>query len=144
VYAHRPGRTVSDADNTLFSALTMNPQALHVDDHFSRDSEFGGRIVNSLFTLATMVGLSVAQMTQGTTVANLGFEEVAFPAPVRHGDTLYAETEVTAKRPSGSRPDAGVVTMVHRARNQGGVLVASARRTALMLRIPEAEASSGL
>jgi acyl dehydratase len=142
-YSHRPGRTVGEADNTLFSVLTMNPQALHLDAHFSEGTEFGQRIVNSLFTLATTVGLSVAQMTQGTTVANLGFAEVSFPAPVLVGDTLYAETEVAEKRLSRSRPDSGVVTFVHRAKNQHGDRVASARRTALM-RLTPAEDASGL
>lgn len=134
VYQHRPGRTVGESDNTLFSVLTMNPQSLHLDAHHSEGTEFGQRLVNSLFTLATLVGLSVADLTQETTVANLGFGEITFPQPVFHGDTLYAETEVIDSRISKSRPDAGVVTFEHRARNQRGEIVAVARRTALMHR----------
>ncbi|MEY9212745.1 MaoC family dehydratase [Thermobifida halotolerans] len=137
VYAHRPGRTVTDADNVLFSTLTMNPQSLHLDAHFSARTEFGRPLVNSLFTLSTLVGLSVNQLTQATTVANLGFGEVAFPHPVFSGDTLYAETRVLDKRLSTSRPDNGVVRFEHRALNQDGVLVARVERSALMLRLPE-------
>ena len=132
VYEHRPGRTVGEADNTLFSTLTMNPQSLHLDAAFSMDTEFGERLVNSLFTLSTLVGLSVPDLTQGTTVANLGFGEVSFPRPVFVGDTLYAETQVVSKRGSRSRPGAGVVEFEHRARNQRNEVVATARRTALM------------
>ncbi|GAA3981584.1 MaoC family dehydratase [Thermobifida alba] len=137
VYVHRPGRTVTDADNVLFSTLTMNPQSLHLDAHFSAATEFGRPLVNSLFTLSTLVGLSVNQLTQATTVANLGFGEVSFPHPVFAGDTLYAETRVLDKRLSRSRPDNGVVRFEHRARNQDGVLVARVERSALMLRLPE-------
>src|SRR5688572_20818406 len=97
-------------DNTLFSALTMNPQPLHLDAEFSRNTEFGERIVNSLFTLGLVVGISVPELTLGTTVANLGFERVDFPAPVVHGDTIRVETTVVAARPSSSRPTAGIVT----------------------------------
>jgi len=140
VYEHRPGRTVGEADNTLFTTLTMNPQGLHLDAGYAATTEFGERLVNSMFTLSTLVGLSVGQLTQETTVANLGFGEISFPKPVFHGDTLYAETEVVQMRLSGSRPDAGVVTFEHRARNQHGDVVAVARRTALMRRKPEGEA----
>jgi len=133
IFRHRPGRTVGEADNTLFSALTMNPQALHLDEEFCRQTEFGRRVVNSLFTMATTVGLSVSDLTQGTTVANLGFQEVRFLKPVFHGDTIYAETEVISKRLSRSRPGQGIVEFEHRARNQRGELVMVARRTALML-----------
>jgi acyl dehydratase len=94
LYRHAPGRTVSEADNILFSTLTMNPQALHLDEAWAAQQPFGQRLVNSLFTLSTLVGLSVAQLTQGTIVANLGFSDVVFPKPVFHGDTLYAETVV--------------------------------------------------
>lgn len=135
-YAHRPGRTLGEADNTFFTTLTMNPQSLHLDEHAATETEFGQRLVNSLLTLSTVVGLSVGQLTQGTTVANLGFEQVTFPAPVFHGDTLYAETEVVTKRASASRPDNGVVTFEHRGRNQRGELVAVVRRVALMRRLP--------
>lgn len=139
VYEHRPGRTVGEGDNTLFCTLTMNPQSLHLDAAFSEQTEFGQRLVNSLFTLSTLVGLSVGDLTQGTTVANLGFAEVTFPRPVFAGDTLYAETEVVSKRSSRSRPEAGVVVFEHRARNQRGDVVATARRTALMRRCPAEE-----
>ncbi|MFZ3561696.1 MaoC family dehydratase [Streptomyces sp. BH055] len=135
-YTHRPGRTLGEADNTFFTTLTMNPQSLHLDEHAATETEFGQRLVNSLLTLSTVVGLSVGQLTQGTTVANLGFEQVHFPAPVFHGDTLYAETEVIAKRASASRPGDGVVTFEHRGRNQRGELVAVVRRVALMRRLP--------
>lgn len=137
VYVHRPGRTITDADNVLFSTLTMNPQSLHLDAHFSAATEFGKPLVNSLFTLSTLVGLSVNQLTQATTVANLGFGEVSFPHPVFVGDTLYAETRVLDKRLSQSRPNNGVVRFEHRAHNQDGTLVARVERTALMLRLPE-------
>ncbi|GAB3449389.1 MaoC family dehydratase [Actinophytocola sediminis] len=136
VYQHRPGRTVGEADNTLFSTLTMNPQSLHLDAEFSAGTEFGQRLVNSLFTLSTLVGLSVNDLTQATTVANLGFGAISFPKPVFHGDTLYAETEIISTRASRSRPDAGVVEFEHRARNQHGDVVAVARRSALMMRTP--------
>ncbi|WP_322762827.1 MaoC family dehydratase [Frankia sp. Cr2] len=133
VYVHRPGRTVSEADNTLFTTLTMNTQALHLDEAWSATQPFGRRLVNSMFTLSTLVGLSVNQLTQGTTVANLGFSDIRFPAPVFHGDTLYAETTVVDKRLSRSRPGQGVVTFEHTAHNQDGEVVAVAVRSALML-----------
>jgi acyl dehydratase len=136
LYRHSPGRTVSEADNTLFSALTMNPQALHLDGAWAAQQPFGQRLVNSLFTLATLVGLSVAQLTQGTIVANLGFSDVNFPKPVFHGDTLYAETVVLEKRLSASRPGSGVVTFEHTARNQHGDVVAVAKRTTMVLTRP--------
>lgn len=132
VYAHRPGRTVTEADNVLFSTMTMNPQALHLDAAFSESTEFGQRLVNSMFTLATVVGASVAQLTQGTLVANLGFSEITFPHPLHLGDTLYSETEVTAVRPSRSRPGQAVVSLIHTGRNQHGDVVARAVRTTLM------------
>lgn len=137
VYEHRPGRTVGEADNTLFCGLTMNPQSLHLDARYAEQTEFGQRLVNSMFTLSTLVGLSVADLTQATTVANLGFGEIGFPAPVFHGDTLYAETEVLSARPSRSRPEAGIVVFEHRAHNQHGDLVATASRSALMRRNPD-------
>jgi acyl dehydratase len=132
-YAHRPGRTLTEADNVLFSTLTMNPQALHLDAAWSASQPFGQRLVNSLFTLSTLVGLSVGQLTQGTIVANLGFTEVGFPHPLFHGDTLYAETVVTDKRLSRSRPGQGVVTLAHTGRNQDDVVVATATRSVLFL-----------
>ncbi|TFV98739.1 MaoC family dehydratase [Leifsonia flava] len=131
-YLHRPGRTVTEADNVLFTTLTMNTQALHLDAAYAAGEEFGQRLVNSMFTLSTLVGASVAQLTQGTLVANLRFGAVAFPAPVFIGDTLYAETTVAAKRLSASRPGQGIVTLEHLARNQDDVVVATASRTTLV------------
>jgi len=140
-YLHRPGRTMTEADNTLFTAVTMNTQALHLDAAWSEQQPpFNQRLVNSMFTLATLVGLSVSQLTQGTTVGNLGFSEIAFPKPMFHGDTLYAETVVTEKRESKSRPGEGIVTMVHTGRNQHGDIVATATRKALMRMRPAKEA----
>ncbi len=136
MYRHSPGRTVSEADNVLFSTLTMNPQALHLDAAWAAQQPFGQRLVNSLFTLSTLVGLSVGQLTQGTIVANLGFSDVVFPKPVFHGDTLYAETVVLDKRLSESRPGSGIVTFEHTARNQNGVVVAVAKRSTMVLTRP--------
>jgi len=133
VYEHRPGRTVTETDNVLFTTLTMNTQALHLDAAASeQQAPFHTRLVNSMFTLSTLVGLSVAQLTQGTIVANLGFSEISFPKPVFHGDTLYAETLVTDKRLSKSRPGEGVVSLRHVARNQDGEIVAVAVRQTLV------------
>ncbi|GAA1931679.1 MaoC family dehydratase [Microbacterium aoyamense] len=131
-YLHRPGRTATEADNVLFSSLTMNTQALHLDAAFSEQQPFGQRLMNSMWTLSTMVGASVSQITQGTLVAQLGMSDVAFPAPLFHGDTLYVETEFTDKRLSSSRPGQGIVTMTHTGRNQRGEVVATATRVALM------------
>lgn len=131
-YLHRPGRTATEADNTLFSTLTMNPQALHLDAAYAAEQPFGQRLMNSMWTLATMVGASVSQITQGTLVAQLGMSDVEFPAPLFHGDTLYVETEILEKRPSKSRPGQGLVTMKHTGRNQRGEVVATATRVALM------------
>lgn len=136
LYLHRPGRTLTEYDNVLFSSLSMNPQALHVDAAYSAGQPFGRQLMNSMFTLATLVGLSVAHLTRGTLVANLGFSDITFPSPVFHGDTLYGETVVTDKRLSRSRDNAGVVTMTHTGRNQDGAVVATAVRQMLMLREP--------
>ena len=132
VIEHAITRTVTETDNTLFSALTMNPQPLHLDESFAAGTQWGTRIMNSLFTLSLLVGISVHETTLGTTVGNLGFEEVAFPAPVFPGDSLHAQTEVLAARPSGSRQGEGIVTFEHRAFNRRGKLVARCRRAALM------------
>lgn len=131
-YAHRPGRTVTDADNVLFTTLTMNPQALHLDAAYSATQPFGRPLVNSMWTLSTLVGLSVAQLTQGTLVAQLGLTDVSFPAPLFVGDTLVAETEIVSVRPSASRPGQGVVVMAHTGRSQNDEVVATATRTVLM------------
>ena len=137
-YLHRPGRTVTEADNVLFTTLTMNTQSLHLDAAWAAEQPGfrGERLVNSMFTLSTLVGLSVAQLTLGTIVANLGFSEVAFPKPVFHGDTLYAETVCTGKRESKSRPGEGIVTLEHTGRNQHGDVVARAVRTTLVQKRP--------
>ena len=132
VLQHQPGRTVTEADNIWFSCLTMNPQPLHVDFHAAGQAEFGKPLVNSLFTLGVAVGLSVGETTLGTTVGNLGFEKIEFPRPVFHGDTIYSETEIVDKRESKSRPQWGIVTFEHRAKNQHGELVMRARRQAMM------------
>ena len=137
VYVHSPGRTVTEADNVLFTTLTMNTQPLHLDQAASEQlPPFHDRLVNSMFTLSTLVGQSVTQLTLGTIVANLGFSEISFPAPVRNGDTLYGETLVVDKRPSSSRPGEGVVTLQHTARNQKGEVVALATRKTLVRMAP--------
>ena len=134
VIEHAVRRTITEMDNVLFSALTHNPQPLHIDEEYAKETMWGTRIVNSLFTLGLVVGLSVQETTLGTTVANLGFDEVTFPAPVRHGDTIHVETEVISKRDSRSRPETGIVELEHRGFNQAGELVCRCRRQALMLR----------
>ena len=136
-YRHSPGRTISEADNTLFSAMTMNQQALHVDEVFAAEQEFGGRLVNSMMTIAMVVGLSANHLTQGTVVANLGFESVRFPRPVRAGDTLRAETVVLDKRESRGREGQGVVTLQHFGYNQHDKLVVDAKRTVLWRMEPQ-------
>ena len=136
-YLHRPGRTATEADNVVFSSITMNTQALHLDAAFSETQPFGRRLMNSMWTLATMVGASVSQITQGTLVAQLGLTDVSFPAPLFHGDTLYTETDVLDKRLSASRPGQGIVTLRHTGRNQRGEVVAVATRAALMWCAPE-------
>ncbi|WP_455835577.1 MaoC family dehydratase [Pseudarthrobacter siccitolerans] len=132
VYAHRPGRTLTETDNVLFTSLTMNNQGLHLDAAWSATQPFGQRLMNSLFTLGTMIGQSVPQMTEGTIIGQLGLTDVRFPHPMFHGDTLYTETEVTEVRLSASRPGQGVAGMRHTGRNQNGVVVAYATRTCLM------------
>lgn len=136
-FDHAVRRTVTEADNTLFSCLTHNAQPLHIDHEFAAATEWGRPIVNSLFTLGLMIGISVTETTLGTTIANLGMSEVRFPAPVFHGDTLRVTTEVISKRESRSRPDAGIVEFVHRAFNQRSELVAECRRQAFMRKKPQ-------
>ena len=133
-YVHAPGKTFDDAENAAFTMLTMNPASIHLDAHASAGNQFGRRLVNSMLTLSTLVGLSVGQLTQKTTVANLGFSRVDFPRPVFGGDTVYASTVVLDKRPSRSRPEVGIVTFEHTATNQDGEVVAVAVRSAMMLR----------
>jgi len=139
---HLVRRTVTETDNLLFCALTHNPAALHLDEEYARGTPYGGRIVNSVFTLGLMVGLSVYDTTYGTTLGNLGWEEVKFPHPVRIGDTLRAVTRVLSKRESASHPEAGIVVFEHRAYNQHDQEVASCRRAALMLKQPAAPAGA--
>ena len=137
VFRHALTRTITEADNVWFSALTHNPAPLHLDAEYMKSSEFGKPIVNSCLTLAFMVGISVGDTTMGTTVANLGWDEVRFPAPLFHGDTIRIETEVLELRDSKSRPNNGIVIFAHRAYNQHGTLVAECKRSALMMRKPE-------
>jgi acyl dehydratase len=136
VVEHALTRTVTEADNVLFTTLTLNPQPLHLDHEFAAATEFGRPLVNSFFTLGLVGGITVLETTHGTTIANLGMDETVFPAPVFVGDTIHAETEVVATRASKSRPDAGIVTFEHRGFNQRGELVCRSRRTALMRRRP--------
>lgn len=132
LFKHEIRRTITEADNVFFSALTHNPAYLHLDEEYCRtQTEFGQRLVNSAFTLGLMVGISVGDTTLGTAIANLGWDEVRFPKPLFHGDTIRVETEVVELRESRSRPDAGIVTFLHRAFNQHGDLVAACRRSGL-------------
>jgi acyl dehydratase len=133
VFEHRLTRTVTQMDNMLFSNMTLNPQPLHIDRHFcEHETEWGKPLMNSLFTLGLMIGISVNDLTVGTTIANLGMTEVKFPHPVFEGDTIHSTTEVLSKRESKSRPKAGIVDLLHRAYNQDNKLVAECRRQAYM------------
>ncbi|WP_408011228.1 MaoC family dehydratase [Pseudalkalibacillus sp. A8] len=134
IYPHRPSRTVTETDNLLFTTLTHNTQSLHLDEEYSKKTIFGGIIVNSLFTLSFVVGVSVGDLTEGTTLGNLGFDETTFPAPVRVGDTIRAETEIVGKRESKSRHDSGIIWFEHRGYNQTGELVVKTKRAGLILR----------
>jgi acyl dehydratase len=134
---HRLTKTVTQMDNMLFSNMTLNPQPLHIDAHFcATETEWGRPLMNSLFTLGLMIGISVNDLTLGTTIGNLGMAEVKFPAPLFEGDTLRATSEIVAKRESKSRADAGIVEFIHRAYQQDGGLVAECRRQALMKKRP--------
>tara|TARA_R110000868_G_scaffold160746_3_gene390497 strand:- start:5989 stop:6447 length:459 start_codon:yes stop_codon:yes gene_type:complete len=133
VFNHAIRRTVTETDNVLFTTMTMNPAAIHLDhDYAANETEFGKPLVNSLFTLGLMVGISVHDTTLGTTIANLGMTDVTFPKPVFQGDTLRVETKVMGKRPSKSRPKAGIVTFEHKAINQRDEVVALCTRQAFM------------
>jgi acyl dehydratase len=136
VYNHPITRTVTESDNMLFSCLTMNPQPLHIDRHFAAQTEWGQPLMNSLFTLGLMIGISVNDLTVGTIVANLGMTDVKFPAPLFQGDTIRVETLVATKRDSRSRPDAGIVEFEHKAFKQDGTLVAQCRRQVFMRKKP--------
>ena len=133
---HALTRSVTEADNMLFSSMTMNPQPLHVDFDFAARSEWGKPLVNSIFTLGLMIGISVHETTLGTTIGNLGMTETVFPHPLFHGDTIRVETEIRSVRESRSKPDRGVVEFEHRAFNQHGTLVARCVRQAMMLKRP--------
>lgn len=139
-FDHPITRTVTEMDNMLFSNMTLNPQPLHIDFHFAEKTEFGKPLVNSLFTLGLMIGISVHDTTLGTTIANLGMTDVNFPAPVFHGDSIRVVTTVEAVRASGSRPDAGLVTFRHRAFNQKDQEVANCARVAFMRKRPAGKA----
>ena len=136
-FRHEIRRTVTDMDNMLFCSLTYNPAAIHIDHEYAKGTEFGKPLMNSVFTLGLMVGLTVQDTTLGTTVGNLGWEAVSFPKPVFAGDTIRAETKVLALRPSKSRPGQGIVTFEHRAFNQRDEEVAYCRRLGLMRGRPE-------
>jgi acyl dehydratase len=134
--AHAISRTVTETDNVLVSALTHNPQPMHLDHEVAAASEFGKPLVNSIYTFGLMVGVSVSDTTLGTLIANLGYDKLVFPAPVFVGDTLRSESECIALRPSGSRPEAGIVTWAHRSFNQRGEKVCECTRSALIRRRP--------
>jgi itaconyl-CoA hydratase len=135
-FQHALARTLTETDNVLFCSLTMNTQPLHMDEEFARKTPFGTRIMNGIFTLGVVVGISVGDLTQGTIIANLGYENVRHPHPMYAGDTLYVETLVVAKSESSSRPDAGIVTLKHSGRNQSGDLCIEVTRSALFLKKP--------
>jgi acyl dehydratase len=138
VFDHEIRRTITEMDNVLFSAMTHNPAPLHIDEEYCRtQTEFGTRIVNSAFTLGLMVGISVGDTTLGTTIANLGWDEVRFPKPLFHGDTIHVRSTVAELRESRSRPEAGITIFVHEAFNQRNELVATCKRSALMKKSPK-------
>jgi len=136
-YRHPTGRTVSEMDNTLFCALTLNTQPLHINADFAEKSPFGQRIVNGIFTLGLIVGLSVSDLTEGTIIANLGYDKISHPNPVFHGDTLYAETEVLEKKDSSSKPDRGIVRLKQTGRKPDGTVVVELERTVMFLKRKE-------
>lgn len=137
VVEHAVTRTVTETDNVLFTCLTMNPQPMHLDVEFSAAMEFGRPLMNSMFTVGLVVGIAVPELTLGTTIANLGMEDIQFPNPVFAGDTIWVETEILEARGSTSRPEAGVVKFEHRGYNQRDELICRCRRTAFMRRRPE-------
>ncbi len=137
---HALGRTVTEMDNVLFSSLTMNPQPLHLNEDFASRTKFGRRIVNGILTMGIVVGITVGDLTQGTIVANLGYEKVEHPRPVFHGDTIYVETEVLSMRESRSRPDVGIVKLKHLGKNQHGQVVVEVVRTVMFLKRSSHEA----
>ena len=137
-YEHPLTRTVTQMDNMLYSNMTLNPQPLHIDRHFcEQETEWGQPLMNSLFTLGLMIGIQVADMSVGTTIANLGMTDVKFPAPLFEGDTVHCSTQVVSKRESKSRPGAGIVTLHHKAFKQDGTLVAECHRQVFMRMRPK-------
>jgi len=143
-FQHSLGRTVTEMDNTLFCALTMNTQPLHINEDFAAQTEFGRRIVNGIFTLGLVVGLTVAELTEGTILANLGYDKVLHPNPVFHGDTIYAESEVLEMRESRSRPDCGIVRLKHTGRKPDGTAVIVLERSVLFRKKPPETESPSL
>ncbi len=139
IFTHEIRRSVTEMDNMLFSNMTLNPQPLHIDYEFAANTEFGKPLVNSIFTLGLMIGISVADTTLGTTIGNLGMSEVKFPRPLFHGDTIHVTTEVENKRLSKSNPSQGIVHFIHRAYNQDDKLVAICKRAAMMRTGPKSE-----
>ena len=131
---HSIGRTITEADNVLFCALTMNTQPLHINEDFASKTQFGQRIVNGIFTMGLAVGITVPELTEGTIIANLGYENVKHPNPVFHGDTLYVETEVLEKRESSSKPDRGIVRLKHIGKKQDGTVVVEIERSVMFLK----------
>lgn len=136
VIDHQLGRTITEYDNVMFSMLTMNLQPLHSNEDFASKTQYGQRIVNGIFTMGVVVGITVNDITAGTIIANLGYEEVKHPNPLFHGDTVYVKTEILAARESKSRPDTGIITMKHSGRNQHGEIVIEVTRSALFLKRP--------
>jgi acyl dehydratase len=134
VIRHQLRKTITESDNMLFSVMTLNPQPLHIDFSFAARSEWGRPLVNSLYTLGLLIGISVHETTVGTTIANLGMTETIFPHPLFHGDTIHVETEVKSTRESTSKPDRGIVELEHRAYNQDDKLVAKCIRQAMMMK----------
>ena len=137
VFVHDIRRTLTDTDNLMINCMTHNPAAVHLDVEYAKTTEFGKPLMNSVFTLGLMVGISVGDTTLGTTVANLGWDEVRFPRPVFAGDTLRVQTKVLEKRESRSRPENGIVLLEHTAYNQRDELVATCKRSALMYKLPK-------
>lgn len=131
---HSLGRTITEADNVLFCSITMNTQPLHINEDFAAGTEFGGRIVNGILTMGLVVGLTVAELTEGTIIANLGYERVIHPRPVFHGDTIYVETEVLEKRESASKVDRGIVRLKHLGKNQRGEVVCEVERAVMFMK----------
>ena len=141
VFEHSLSRTVTEADNMWFCNATLNTQPLHIDYHKAADTEYGQPLVNSLFTLGLVIGMTVTDTTLGTTVANLGMTNTTFPAPVFHGDSIHSRTTVVSKRPSNSRPNQGIVNFKHEGLNQDGVVVCICEWAALMHFKPEVDAA---